>query len=153
MTNGRKRRVMMILLVLCLLLIAAIGWQIWRSLRGTFTVQYSTPIVQPQVSQLCPGDTLSYQVHVSIKTIPATGRVAENFCRAGLSGACSTSLPRTYWLPLLDYRELDAPIGKPIPVDPFFRPGDYEFWHALTDTDTNTTVGYRVPFTIKADCP
>lgn len=152
MNNGKRRRIFIGLLALCLFLIAIIGYHMWSSLHSNATVVYGIPYIEPDKQLLCPGDVLRFHVDLSIATVPATTRVAETYCRVGIDGVCSTSMARTYWLPLLDYRQFNATITRTLPDDPFFRPGDYEFWHASTDTDTNTTVGYRVPFTIKADC-
>lgn len=97
MTNGKRRRAMAILLVLCLLLIAGIGAQIWMSLTRT-AVQYGASVITPTPSEVCPGDVISFPVDITIEHGNSISRVTEGWCRA-TDGIC----PKTLQEPVVYY--------------------------------------------------
>lgn len=114
-------------------------------------VTYGIEIITPLNPDVCPGDTLRYPVTVDVVEIPTVLSVVETWCETGVNGMCSTTLSRSYQLPLLEYRHVEAIAARVVPITPFIRPGEtYEFWHAAVD---GSTTGYRVkPIRIRVDC-
>ncbi len=108
-------------------------------------------VIPPVESQLCPGDNLSYSVVVEIAHFPGVAKISENWCHAGVNGACSNTLAKTRDIPLAAYRKIAGSPSIPVPVSSFFnRPGPYEYWHVAVNGKAD---GYIVPFTIREDCP
>lgn len=114
-------------------------------------VSYAITVIEPENPDVCPGDALRYPLTVDVVEIPALLSVAETWCRAGIDGVCSTSLTRSYQLPLLEYRHIETVAVRIVPQSSFFVPGQiYEFWHAAANSDTT---GYIVrPVRIRTDC-
>lgn len=145
--------------------------QVWRSSRAVaimwvvvvilFVVAFTVMlprlfvrydvVIPPVESQLCPGDSLTYDVVVKIEHFPGVATISENWCHAGRAGACSNTLAKTRDIPLAAYRQIAGSPSIPIPVSSFFnRPGPYEYWHVAVNGKAD---GYTVPFTIREDCP
>ncbi len=92
MTNGKRRRMMALLLLLCLLLIAAIVVQMWLSLTQT-AVDYGETFIAPDKAAVCPGDTITFPVDITIDHGNSVSRVTEGWCRA--DGICPNTLQNT----------------------------------------------------------
>ena len=51
MANGKQRRLYTAILALCLLVIVAIGWQMWLSLSNEPIATYGERVAQPEVER------------------------------------------------------------------------------------------------------
>jgi hypothetical protein len=91
MTNGKRRRMMTLLLVFCLLLIVAIGVQMWSSLYRKHAVGYGEQFIAPIPAEVCPGETISFPVDITIDRGNSVSRVTEGWCRA-TDGICPRTL-------------------------------------------------------------
>ena len=91
MTNGKRRRMMTVLLVFCLLLIVTIGVQMWSSLYQQRAVEYGAQFITPEPAQVCPGETISFPVDITIERGNSVSRVTEGWCRA-TDGICPRTL-------------------------------------------------------------
>ncbi len=81
MTNGKRRRMMTVLLVFCLLLIVAIGTQMWSSLYRQRAVEYGEQFIVPVPAEVCPGETITFPVDITIEQGNSVSRVTEGWCR------------------------------------------------------------------------
>lgn len=90
MTNGTRKRMMTVVLILCLLVIVAVGTQMWSSLYRQRAIEYSQRFISPEPVTLCPGDTFRYPVEITIERGNSVSRVTEGWCRA--DGICPASL-------------------------------------------------------------
>jgi hypothetical protein len=93
MTNGKRRRMMTVLLVFCLLLIVAIGVQMWTSLYRKQAVGYGEQFITPIPAEVCPGETISFPVSITIERGNSVSRVTEGWCRD--DGICPRALQET----------------------------------------------------------
>lgn len=91
MTNGKRRRVMLALLALCLLLVVAIGVQLWNSLRTDQAVEYSARFLTATPATVCPGDKFTFPVSIDINQGDSVARITEGWCRA-TDGICPNTL-------------------------------------------------------------
>lgn len=141
-----RRRVIVVLAIAVLILV--LGFVNMAQDIAARPVTYSITTITPLNPDVCPGETLRYPVTVEIVEIPSILTVVETWCKTGSDGVCSTSLARTYQLPLLDYRYIETIATRLVPVTPFISPGEeYELWHAADGT------GYIVtPIKIRTDC-
>jgi len=159
MTNGKRRRLSLLILALCLIVIASVLVQIWFSLASARqTVGFAgIEIIAPIESKLCPGDTLRFPVVADVPSgnLPDQIELAESWCKVGPTGACWGVQPAALKdgakrLPLVKPKHIISP-STPRIVPTWLTPGEYEFWHTAMDKD-GTVVGYSVePITIK-DC-
>lgn len=152
MTRIKRHRRRMILLLIASL--AMLGWLVWgmvSDLRGR-PVSYLVQRIQPANPYLCPGDSLRYEVELTVTQVPVVLEITEAWCRAGLGGVCARSLTTTYTVPVLEPRAVYSIANRTVPESDFFRPGDQvEMLHATTDGDNVT--GYIVgPVTIRDNC-
>lgn len=90
MTNGRRRKIFWLLLVLCLLLIAAIGYQMLHSLRQQRAIEYSGRLLIANPPAVCHGDTFTYEVDITVLQPNSVSRITEGWCRA--DGICPRTL-------------------------------------------------------------
>lgn len=146
----RPRRRVVVVLVVCLAVLV-VGLVSMAQDIAAKPVAYGIEIIAPLNPDVCPGDVLRYPVVVDVVEIPTVLSIVETWCEAGINGMCSTALSRSYQLPLLEYRHVEAVATRVVPVTPFIRSGEtYEFWHAAVN---GSTTGYRVkPIHIKTDC-
>lgn len=144
-----RRRGLVVLAVS--LIVLAIGLVSMAQDIAAKPVAYGIETITPLNPDVCPGDVLRYPVVIDVVEIPTVLSVVETWCQTGVNGMCSTSLSRSYQLPLLEYRHVETIAVRPVPVTPFIRPGEtYEFWHAAVN---GSTTGYRVVgIRIKTDC-
>lgn len=146
----RVRRRVAVVLTICLVVLA-LGLVSMAQDIAAKPVMYEVETITPINPDVCPGDVLRYPVVIDIVEIPTMLSIVETWCQAGGNGICSTSLSRSYQLPLLEYRHIDTIAERVVPVTPFIRPGgEYEIWHAAVN---GSTTGYRVkPIHIRMDC-
>jgi hypothetical protein len=126
MTNGNRRRVMTMLLLICLLLIAAIGVQMWLALTQT-AIKYGEQFITPVPAEVCPGETISFPVDIAIKHGNSVSRVTEGWCRAE-DGICPKTLqePPVYYNFITPY-VTSATAQRVIPDD--LSPGPWQLRH------------------------
>ena len=156
MTTGnggtkRHRRRMILLLIVSLLLLAWLVWGMVVDLSSR-PVSYQVGRIRPMLSELCPGDTMRYEVSLSVTEVPVILEITETWCRVGEDGICARALTTTYTVPVFEPRVVYAVANRTVPESDFFRPGDkVEMLHATTDGDNVT--GYIVgPITIPDNC-
>lgn len=143
-----KRLQVYLLLAVCLMIIVGGFLAMARDIAAR-PVSYGVDRIAPLEPVLCPGDTLTYPVSVSVTDVPNVVTIAETWCKTGVDGVCSTALARSYTLPLMDYRKIETVAQREIPHSVFFVPGEtYELWHAI-EGDGGYIVG---PVTIRTDC-
>jgi hypothetical protein len=102
MTNGKRKRMMTVLLVFCLLLILVIGAQMWSTLYRQRAIEYNQRIITPIPFEVCPGDTILYPVDITVERANSVSRVTEGWCRA--DGIC----PRTLQSPAVSYNFIET---------------------------------------------
>lgn len=130
MTNGKRRRMMTVLLAVCLLLILAIGAQMWSSLYRQRAIGYDQRYIIPTPSELCPGETFSYSLRIEVEQGNSVSEITEGWCRPG--GICpdrydrSTAAKKPFIAPF----GLDATPKRVVPDD--MPPGDWELRHCNT---------------------
>lgn len=90
MTNGKRRRAFVVLLALCLLLVAAVGWQMFHSLRQQTAVEYAARLLTANPAAVCAGETFSYDVQINVLQPNSVSRITEGWCRE--DGICPRSL-------------------------------------------------------------
>jgi len=146
----KPRRRVIVVLVICLTVLV-VGLANMAQDIAARPVAYGIEIITPLETDLCPGDTLRYPVTVDVIEIPTVLTIVETWCETGNDGMCSAALSRSYQLPLLEERRIEAIAERVVPATPFIRPGEtYEFWHAAVN---GSTTGYRVkPIRIRMDC-
>lgn len=145
-----KRRVAMIVMAAAALALGILIWQMAVSI-ATQPVTFGSGIqlirpIEPPAAGYCPGDSMTYPVVVSIHQVPTMAHVAETWCRSGPEGLCLTSVAIDYWLPLLDYREIQGTAVRRIPES--LGPGTWELWHGVSN---GIVTGYIVrPVEVRA---
>lgn len=146
----RPRRRVIVVLVICLTVLV-VGLANMAQDIAARPVSYGIEIITPLETDLCPGDVLRYPVTVDVIEIPTVLSIVETWCEAGDDGMCSAALSRSYQLPLLEERRIEAIATRVVPITPFISSGKtYEFWHAAVN---GSTTGYRVkPIRIRMDC-
>lgn len=152
MTNGKRRRMFMALLAFCLLLIVAIGWQMWTSLRSSTLLEYRDryPLATP--SELCPGETFIYPVRIDINQGDSVSRITENWCRVS-DGICPDKYDREPppYKGFVDPAHVEADATRMVPAD--MTPGVWQFRHC-NETHSDGLIDvtcYGVTVTVK-DC-
>ena len=147
----RHRRRMIVILALALVAVAWVVYAMVADFRSR-PVSYSVERIRPMFDQLCPGDTMRYEVSLSVTQVPVVLEITETWCRTGEAGICARALTTTYTVPVLEPRAVYSIANRTVPESDFFRPGDQvEMLHATTDGDNVT--GYIVgPVTIRDNC-
>lgn len=151
MTNGKRRRMYTLILALCLLLIVAIGWQMWNSLQQTRAIDYGARILTASPAEVCPGDKFTYPIDITIATVPAVSRITEGWCRA--DGICPLTLQNSpYYVNFVEPYEVAATATRTVPAG--LTPGAWQLRHC-NETHASGIVDvtcYAVNVTVK-DCP
>lgn len=150
MTNGKRKRMMTVLLLFCLLLILAIGAQMWSSLYRQRAIEYDQRVITPSPFEVCVGETFSYPVDITIKHGNSVSRVTEGWCRA--DGICPASLqsPPVSYNFITGY-QVSAEARRVVPEA--LTPGAWELRHC---NETHSAGGvfdvacYAVVVTVKA---
>ena len=148
MTNGKRRRMSAYLLALCLVLIASIGFQMFRGVKANRIIEYSGPIVmQPVPSELCPGESFTYyqSIHVA-KTAMVT--ISRDWCNRGFT--CHLELHQNWSDVVLTPLDFSGPVTRTVPISPFFKPGGlYEFRSGVRNGELSVQI---LEFSIREDC-
>ena len=150
MTNGKRRRLSLLILALCLVVIASILVQIWFSLRSEGII-YGATILPATPEAVCPGEAFTYPVHIVVDDGNSVSRITEGWCRA--DGICprAQSIP-PYYVNFVAGIEVKTTATRTAPEA--LTPGGWEFRHCNETHSSGrfTVVCYAVPITIK-DCP
>lgn len=150
MINGKRRRASLIMLGLCLLLIALIGWQMWRGIQSTRRrgASYNTGIiVQPVTSELCPGEALVYTQSIHVAST-AMVDISREWCNRG--GTCDLDEHQSWVNVVSTPLEFTGPVTRTVPVSPLFKPGGlYEFRSGVQNGELSVQI---VPFSIRENC-
>lgn len=126
MTNGRRRRISILILALCLFAIGAVLVQIWAGLSDRRNVEYGGRFLTPQPAQVCAGDTFTYPVDITIRTGNSVSRVTEGWCRE--DGICPIVLQSTpYFVNFIEPYSVSITARRTVPVD--MAPGRWELRH------------------------
>ena len=153
-SSSRLRRHRRRMIVILLLALAAVAWVVYAMVVDfrSRPVRYSVERIPAMFDQLCPGDTVRYEVNLAVTQVPIVLEITESWCRVGKSGICARALANTYAVPMLEPRVVYTIANRILPESDFFRPGDQvELWHATTDGVR--VKGYIVgPVTIRDDC-
>jgi hypothetical protein len=149
MTNGKRRRLSLLILALCLVVIASVLAQIWLSLRGD-NVNYGATILPATPAAVCAGDTFTYPVSIVVDGGNSVSRVTEGWCRA--DGICPrTQQQEPYYINFVAGIEVNTTATRIAP--PTLTPGGWELRHCNETHSSGkiSVVCYAVPLTIK-DC-
>jgi hypothetical protein len=149
MTNGKRRRLSLLILALCLVVIASVLVQLWFSLRNN-VVNYGATILSATPAAVCPGDTFTYHVSVVIEDGNSVSRVTEGWCRA--DGICPrVQQQEPYYINFVTGITVNTTATRIAPDT--LTPGNWELRHCNeTHSSGKITVAcYAVPITIK-DC-
>ena len=147
--NGYRKRHRRRMLVVLVALLAMLAWLIWGmavDLRSQ-PLTYHIRRAQPVNAYLCPGETLRYEVELSVVDVPASLDVVESWCEAKPDGVCNRATTSEYRLGALAPRQVYTLASRVLPLTDFFQAGErYELWHTTTIvTNAGTTVdGYVV---------
>ena len=148
MTNGKRRRFYTIILLLCLVAIAAIGAQMWYSLTQQQAVTYASRYITPEPMTVCPGDTFRYPVDITTETGNSVSRVTEGWCRE--DGICPAALQQApiYYNVIQPY-EVSATATRTVPDT--LTPGAWQLRHCNETHSTNLidVTCYAVPVTVE----
>ena len=150
MTNGKRKRFYSIVLAVCLLVIAGIGWQMWFSLRNQRAIDYANRRITPEPQAACAGDVFTYPVDITVTRGNSVSMVTEGWCRE--DGICPTALqqPPVYFNFIESY-SVSATATRTVPDN--LTPGDWELRHCNETHSTNAidVTCYVVPVTV-LDC-
>jgi hypothetical protein len=151
MTNGKRKRMMTLLLLFCLLLIFAIGAQMWASLYRQRAIEYDQRFITPTPYEVCIGDEFTYPVDITVERANSVSSVTEGWCRD--DGIC----PRSLQSPPVSYNfvatyQVSTTARRVVPET--LTPGGWELRHC---NETHSAGGvfdvacYAVQVTVK-DC-
>jgi hypothetical protein len=149
MTNGKRRRLSLLILTFCLVVIASVMAQMWFSLRGN-VVNYGATILLATPADVCPGDTFTYPVRIVVENGNSVSRITEGWCRA--DGICSRVLQQPpYYVNFVAGITVETTATRVAPDT--LTPGGWELRHCNETHSTGkiSVVCYAVPITIK-DC-
>ena len=150
MTNGKRRRLSLLILALCLIVIAGILVQIWFSLRKE-GIRYGETILPATPAAVCQGEAFTYPVRIVVDAGNSVSRVTEGWCRA--DGICprAQSIP-PYYVNFVAGITVETTATRIAPDT--LTPGEWELRHCNETHSSGRidVVCYAVPLTIK-DCP
>jgi hypothetical protein len=127
MTNGKRRRVMAVFLVLCLLLIVLIGVQMWHSLRTDRAIVYRDPFPGATPAALCPGEAFTFPLSIDIMYGDSVTRITEGWCRAS-DGICPRLLQtEPYYINFVEPYSVTVTASRTVPAE--LAPGAWELRH------------------------
>lgn len=150
MTNGKRRRAYTAILILCLLLIAGIGAQIWVGLTNQNAITYAKRYITPSPAQVCPGDTFVYPVDITIERGNSVSRVTEGWCRE--DGICPAALQNApVYVNFIEPYTVSATATRTVPEG--MAAGLWELRHCNETHSTGVidVTCYAVPVTV-LDC-
>jgi len=149
MTNGKRRRLSLLILALCLMVIASVMVQMWLSLRGE-SISYGATILPATPAAVCPGETFTYPVRIVVEDGNSVSRVTEGWCRA--DGVCPRAQQQEpYYINFVTGITVETTATRIAPEA--LTPGGWELRHCNETHSSGrfTVVCYAVPLTIK-DC-
>lgn len=149
MTNGRRRRVMLALLALCLSVIVGIGLQLWASLRSDRVIDYGARTLTPIPAEVCPGETFTFPVSIDINQGDSVSRITEGWCRVS-DGICPRTLQlEPYYVNFVEPYSVRVTATRTVPVD--LPPGDWQLRHCNEThaSDIIDVTCWMVPITVK----
>ena len=148
MTNGKRRRLSLILLGLCLAFIAAIGWQMWHGVQANRVIEYGGPsVLQANPPALCPGESFIYEQIIHVEKA-AMVDISREWCNRGYT--CSLDLHQSWSNVLLTPLDFSGQVTRTVPVSPLFKPGGlYEFRSGVKNGELSVQI---VEFSIRDDC-
>lgn len=149
MTNGKRRRVFVLILALCLVLAAGVMVQMWWSLRQS-AISYGATILPATPAAICAGGTFSYPVSITVENGDSVSRITEGWCRA--DGICQRTLQQPpYYVNFVAGITIETTATRTAPAT--LTPGEWELRHCNETHSSGrfTVVCYAVPLTIK-DC-
>lgn len=148
MTNGNRRRLSLSILGLCMVLIAAIGWQMWRGVQENRAIRYGgKSVMQATPYALCPGSTFSYpqEIHV-VET--AMVDISRDWCNRGFT--CDLSVHQSWQNVVLTPLDFSGPVTRTVPPSALWKPGRlYEFRSGVKNGELSVQV---IQFSIRDDC-
>ena len=151
MTNGKRRRMMIVILALCLLVIVGIGLQLWTSLRSDRAIDYGARTLTPTPAELCPGDAFTFPVSIDINQGDSVSRITEGWCRAS-DGICSRTFQlEPYYVNFVEPYSVSVTATRTIPSE--LAPGEWELRHCNT-TEASGIIDvtcWMIPVTV-LDC-
>lgn len=147
MTNGKRRRLSLVLLALCLVVIASIMVQIWLSLRQN-AVRYGATLLPATPAAVCAGEPFTYPVRIVVDNGDSVSRVTEGWCRA--DGICPRLFQEPpYYVNFVAGITVETTAKRTTPST--LTPGQWELRHCNETHSSGriTVVCYAVPLTIK----
>ena len=148
MVNGKRRRLSLALLGLCLVMIAAIGWQMWHGVQANRVIEYGgQSVMQATPYALCPGESFTYRQEIHVEQA-AMVDISREWCNRGFT--CSLDLHQSWSNVLLTPLKFTGPVTRTVPVSPLFKPGGlYEFRSGVKNGELSVQI---VEFSIRDDC-
>ena len=149
MTNGKRRRLSLVLLALCLVVIASVMVQMWFSLRQE-AIRYGGALLPATPAAVCAGETFSYPVSIVVRDGDSVSRVTEGWCRT--DGICPRVLQQPpFYINFVAGIKVETTALRTTPDT--LTPGEWEMRHCNENhsSGTITVECYAVPITIK-DC-
>lgn len=148
-TIQSTRRLGVILVLLGL--IAAVDVVLLVQHYPSSSIKYGQLTVIATPAAVCPGETFTYPITISIDRGDAVSRVTEGWCRAD-DGICPISRQvEPYYLNFVNPYSVATEAKRTVPVD--MPPGEWQLRHC-NETHSNGTIDvvcYQVAVTVK-DC-
>lgn len=148
MTNGKRRRISLFMLALCMVTITVLGWQLWHGVQSNRAIEYGgEAIIQPVPSEVCPGEAFSYPQAIHVEKT-AMVDISREWCNRG--GTCSLELHQSWQNVVLTPLDFSGPVTRTVPISPLFKPGGlYEFRSGVKNGQLSVQI---VEFEIREDC-
>ena len=149
MTNGKRRRISLVMLALCLVVIAGVVVQLWYGVRYNRNIQYGTPeIIEAVPYALCPGEQFTYQQSIHIRET-AMVTISREWCNRGFT--CDLGLHESWHNVVLTPLDFTGPVTRTVPASALWKPGGlFEFRSGVKNGDLSVQI---VTFSIREDCP
>ena len=143
-----RRRLSLILLTGLLLLIGAIGYQMWHGLVTSRAISYGgDAVIQATPYALCPGETFTYQQSIGV-TETAMVDISREWCNRGFT--CDLSLHQSWQNVVLTPLDFSGTVTRTVPPSTLWNPGgEYEFRSGVKDGALSVQV---VEFSIRDNC-
>ena len=148
MSNGKRRRLSLAILGLCLALIAAIGWQMWHGVQANRVIEYGTPpVVQAIPYALCPGESFTYHQDIHVEKTSMVD-ISREWCNRGYT--CNLDIHQSWQNVVLTPLDFSGPVTRTVPPSPLWKPcGLYEFRSGVKNGQLSVQI---VEFSIRKDC-
>jgi hypothetical protein len=148
--SGKRRRMSLFMLGLCMVLIGVIGWQMRNGIQSSrrSAAAYATDlIVQPVKADLCPGEVLQYQQSIHIETT-AMVDISREWCKR--NGTCDLELHQSWTNAIVVPQDISSLVSRVVPPSTQWKPGGlYEFRSGIHNGKLSVQF---VPFSIREDC-